>query len=339
MSRIVSSRTALVALALSLSSATALAQGAPRQASAQAVFEDAKKLMAKKDYAAACPKFADSQQLDPAPGTQFNLADCYEKAGQTASAWATFKSAAASYKAHNRPDWETKARDRAAALESKLSKLIINVGQAGTVPGLEVLRDGAVVVASERGSPIPVDPGAHTIEANAPGKTKWTKSVTVAANGDQQSVTLPALENDPSATPLVPPVAAKPTPASGPETPQKQAGSGQKTIGMVLIGVGGAGVIVGSITGLMAIGKNKTSTNACPSDGACTNREAIDANKSASTLGTVSTIGFIVGGVALAAGGVLFVTAPKTEARTMARIRIAPTAGPGSLGMVVGGAW
>src|SRR5262245_45036936 len=96
----------------------ARAQGASREASAQAVFEDAKKLMAKGDYAAACPKFADSQQLDPAPGTQFNLANCYEKNGQTASAWATFKSAAASYKAHNRPDWETKARDRATALEA-----------------------------------------------------------------------------------------------------------------------------------------------------------------------------------------------------------------------------
>ena len=346
MSRLVSPRTALALAALTLSSGlfqtAARAQGAPRQASAQAVFEDAKKLMAKKDYAAACPKFADSQQLDPAPGTQFNLADCYEKAGQTASAWATFKSAAASYRAHNRPDWETKARDRAAALESKLSKLTINVGAQGAVTGLEVTRDGVPVVSSERGSAIPVDPGAHTIEATAPGKLKWTKSVAVAANGDQQTVTLPPFANDPSAASVPPPVAvnSKPSSAMAPEMPPKQAGSGQKTMGVVLVGVGAAGVIVGSVTGLMAISKNKTSTSACPNDGACTSQDAIDANKSASTLGTVSTVGFIVGGVALAAGGVLFLTAPKaSEARSTGRVRIAPTAGPGSLGLVMGGAW
>ncbi len=330
-----SSRTVLAIAALSLCSATASAQqGASRQASAQAVFEDAKKLMAKHDYAAACPKFADSQQLDPAPGTQFNLADCYENAGQTASAWATFKSAAASYKAHNRPEWESKARERAAALEPRLSKLTIVVGATGAIAGLEVIRDGAPVVASERGNPIPLDPGTHTIEVSAPGKTKWTKSLTVAPDGEQQTVTLPALENAPAAAREPPPREPERTSTSA-TSPQP---SGQKTIGLVVVGVGVVGIVIGSITGLMAISKNKTSTDACPSDGACGNPDAVDANRSASTLGTVSTIGFIAGGTALVAGGVLFFTAPKAASPT-ARLRVAPSGGPGALGMMVAGAW
>ena len=144
---------ALVTAAILLGTQAAHAQGASREASAQAVFEDAKKLMAKNDFAAACPKFADSYQLDPAPGTQFNLANCYEKSGQTASAWATFKSAAASYKAHNRPDWETKARERASVIEPKLSKLTVFVAEGAVVPGLEVRRDGQALSPSELGAP------------------------------------------------------------------------------------------------------------------------------------------------------------------------------------------
>src|SRR5689334_22312916 len=83
---------AVLALALGRALPVA-AQDGMTKATAEALFADGKRLMASGDYASACPKFAASQKLDPGIGTTLNLADCYEKLGRIASAWAEFRSA------------------------------------------------------------------------------------------------------------------------------------------------------------------------------------------------------------------------------------------------------
>src|SRR5437868_1261848 len=75
------------------------AQSAGDKATSEALFSDGRKLMADKKYGEACPKFEASLKLDPGLGAMLNLADCYEKNGQTASAWAEFREASASARA------------------------------------------------------------------------------------------------------------------------------------------------------------------------------------------------------------------------------------------------
>jgi len=322
-----------LASVLAILPALAQAQSASQQAAAQQLFEDAKKLMAKGEYPAACQKFADSQKNDPAPGTQFNLANCYEKNGQSASAWATFKSAAAAYRANNRAEWETKARDRAAQLEPKLVKIAIVVPPESNVAGLQVRRDGNVVGASELGTSIPVDPGDHTVEATAPGKKPWKTTAKAASGGGEQRVSVGPLEAEIATIgPVKAPASIDPPITSTSEVPLTKS-SPQKTIGYVTIGVAAAGFGVGAATGVMAMSKNKSSTDACPNDGACSNREAVDANKSARDLGTISTVAFIVGGVGLAAGAILVLTAPASAAPKTGGVRIVPSGGPEGAGL------
>ena len=78
---------------------SATAQSSPSDASvaAEALFSAGRADVERGDYASACPKFADSQRLDPAPGTLINLADCEEHVGQLARAWQHWREAIADY--------------------------------------------------------------------------------------------------------------------------------------------------------------------------------------------------------------------------------------------------
>lgn len=295
---------ALTVAALVLGSAPARAAGGD-EAAAEALFVEAKKLAAEGKFAAACPKFAESNRLDRGAGTLIHLADCYEKNNQSASAWATFKDAASAAQALGRADWQKLATTRAAALEPKLAKLSIRVEEPADK--IEVTRDGSAMSQASWSTPIPIDVGMHTVSASAPGRKAFKVNVTVTSDGERKEVVIPRLEQSGSQTAgnNTPP----PTPPSSGGDNHRD-GSGQKTIGYVVGGVGIVGVAVGAITGLIAIGKSSDSKKACPDDGKCGDSDAVEANKDAGTFGTVSTIAFIAGGVGIAAGAVLILTAP-----------------------------
>lgn len=283
------------------------------EAAAEALFLEAKKLAAAGKLAEACPKFAESNRLDRGAGTLIHLADCYEKNGQSASAWASFKDAASAAQALGRADWQKLATQRAAALEPKLAKLTIKVQEPADK--IEVTRDGAPTSPASWGTPIPVDVGSHAVQASAPSRTTFKTTVKVAKDGDRVEVVVPKLENAPTAA-VVPPPAPAPAPGPAPVVRSGDDGSGQRTVGFIVGGVGVAGVAVGAVTGLIAMGKNSDSKKACPNDGACASSDAVSANDSAKTFGLVSTIGFIAGGAALAAGAILIFTAPSDKGST-----------------------
>src|SRR4029077_16363436 len=109
------SRRAALAIALALATSTFVVGPALADTSSRAdkLFEEAKTLVEKGRYDEACPKLEESQSLDPAVGTQFNLADCYEPVGKTASANALFSEVARIAKLAGKFEREKSARDRA----------------------------------------------------------------------------------------------------------------------------------------------------------------------------------------------------------------------------------
>ena len=120
----------------------------------------------------ACPKFAESQRLDPSPSTLLNLASCYEKSDHPASAWATYREAASAASGLGRQDLVATAQRHADSLFPTLARMSISV--AAPADGMVIALDGVSVGRAEWGVAVPVDPGEHTIEASAPHYKPWS---------------------------------------------------------------------------------------------------------------------------------------------------------------------
>jgi hypothetical protein len=324
---------ALLALsALSLAPLSAHGQSGESAAQAEALFREGKQLLKDGKTDQACQKLEGSYRLDPAIGTLMNLADCHEKLGKHASAWAEFLSASSLSKRRGETDRETVARDRATALEPKLIRLTIVVPPATKVDGLEVRRDGAVVDPASFGSATPVDPGKHQITARAPGRKESTTSVEASGEGKAFTVEVKPLAIDDTPKPVASaPATAAPTAAPPPPAPPPP--RTRATVGLVLGGVGAAGIVVGSVFGLMA--KSKWSSANCQ-NGICPTQGQQDDSTSAKGLATVGTVGFAVGGALLATGAVLYFTAPSGDS-AKASLSVAPTAGTDGGGLLVRG--
>jgi hypothetical protein len=305
---------AFTVAALLLRTAPALAGD---EAAAEALFVEAKRLAAEGKLAEACPKFAESNRLDRGAGTLIHLADCYEKNHQTASAWATFRDAASAAQGLGRADWEKLANGRAAALEPRLARLTIKVAEPAE--GIAVTRDGTSTSQASWGVPIPVDVGTHTVIASAPGRRTFKTTIAIRTDGDRDEVIVPKLEPAPAAGA----VNGHGAPAAN-DADSASRDSTQRTVGFVVGGVGIAGFAVGAVTGLIAIGKNNDSKQLCPVSGACGSSTAVDDADSAKKLGTVSTIAFIAGGVAVGLGAALVLSAPSSSSE---RTRASASAG------------
>jgi hypothetical protein len=342
-------RWASLALLASLGIApVARAQSAADKAAAEALFDEGKRLREAKRYSEACPKFADSQRLDPAVGTLLNLALCYKDAGQTASAWSTYREAAAQAAAAHQADREQLARDEAAALETKLTKLVIEVApDVGKVPGVEVKRDGAVVPPGLWGVAAPVDPGVRSIDVSAPGKKPLHMDARAEGAGATAKVVISALEDDPNAAvpaAAVAPAAAAAPPANPPPPSDHGAkpGQTQRIIGFTVGGLGIVGLAVGGVFTLKSMSENDDAEKICSDESdSCSSADVKDHDHlvdqaKASQLN--SFVAYGLGGVGLITGAVLVLTAPSGEKKT-SRIRVAPEIAAGHVGLNVSGAW
>lgn len=238
--------------ALAISLATLGVAAGPRaaqaDAAAQVLFDEGKKLMGEGKYAEACPKLEESERIDPAIGTEFNLAACYEQIGRTASAWSMFLDVAAASKTAGQPEREKVARQRANDIEPKLVRLVIKVPE-GAPADTKVTRDGTEVGNAQWGTPVPLDPGKHEVTATATGKAMFRTTVKLAAAGKTETVTVQF--DSPGAGAETP--EAPPPPDAGPATKRRSTAMMVTGIGLLSLGAI-AGVSGGVIIGVCRSG-------------------------------------------------------------------------------------
>jgi hypothetical protein len=303
---------AVTALGLWLAEADVYAQATTEErVAAESLFSDARRLMQAGDYARACPKLEASRRLEAGLGTTLNLGHCYEKLGRTASAWAEFRSAAAEAQRAGDAARKAAALERAAALEPRLSRLQINSAETN----VSVLRNGEPLSSAVIGSAIPVDPGSYQLEARAPGKLAWQRTVEIDAAAAHVEVDIPVLVDDPDA-------------ASGEVAPRPagttEAGNTQRTLAWVLGGVGVAAVALGTTFTVLAASSWSKAESGCrdlPYE--CT-PGAVGQADDADGYATLATIGFAAGGAALGTSLVLFLTS--SDDGTGAELALTPSA-------------
>ena len=84
--------------------------------------------------------------------------------------------------------------------------------------------DGLQIGRAALGTPTPVDPGKHVVEAKAPGKKPWSETVEIGAASDNKTVTVPVLEVEPGALAGAPPAAPPPSSATPDASPDRASG-------------------------------------------------------------------------------------------------------------------
>lgn len=283
------------------------------QALAEALFDQSITLMKAGDYASACPKLAESQRLDPAPGTLLYLGDCYEKTGRLATAWATFREAIALSSSSSEPKRADLARTRAAALEKRLPWLRAELPGTSNVHVLTL--DGTEIGRALWGSELPIDPGEHTLVASAPDHASRTIPFRVEG-GEHRIISIANLEDAAPTTgtpsPPPPPHAAAPAPPVERSAAVRPDPPGRPWQKPVALGVAGAGVIglgLGTFFGLQAFSRWGDAEPLCPAD-RCSPRGVALAGDARSAA-TMSTVAFVVGSILLGAGAALYLFAPK----------------------------
>jgi hypothetical protein len=297
---------------------------AQEDAAAEALFNRGLSEMEAGRYETACPTLKESQRIDPRMGTLFTLAECEAKGGMIASAVAhydeylrLFSRLAPAQKATQAGREKVSAAQK-AALSPQVPYVTLTLRNAP--PGTTVKWDDMVFHLPALGVPLPVNPGEHVVTTQAPGGTSVVTRVTLE-KAERKQVELKIGPQSQSAAnsapaPVVAPPSARSTP--GPATAaEADAGTSGESRRVWIYGAGGlgaAGLIVGSITGALVLGKKATIDDNCA--GTRCNAEGKDAADSAQSLGLVSTIGFGVGIAGLATAAVLFFTEPKSAVAT-----------------------
>jgi hypothetical protein len=192
---------------------------------------------------------------------------------------------------------------------------------AGREPTVTV--DGAAVPAAALGETRAVNPGAHVITAKV-GSGVETRGTVETREGETREIEM-VVQAPPSGEK---PAAAAPAPPGGASEPAREAPRKSNTFATVMFAVGGGAALIGAAAGLAAISAEGDLADKCP-DKQC-GRENHDELSRAKTWGNVSTVFFVLGGVALGAGLVSVVTASSSKA---ARRGVRPVIGLGGIGL------
>lgn len=320
---------ALVAVVLQTVASAHAQDDAANRAAARKLAEDGVAALQNGDSATAVQKLEKAHQMLAVPTVTLWSARALMKRGawvEAAERLREVKRLPASGEAAVQEQAKRDAEKELNDLLPRIPNLVVTVADA--TPDVTVTLDGAQLPAALLGEDRPVNPGKHQLVAQR-GSERQSLEVSVA-EGERKPVELRLNGNASTApagaAPAAPLSATPPTDAA-----PAPAGSSKNTLAFVALGAGAVGLVVGGVTGGMAVAKNNSLNDnpACDSGANVCTHAAEDDVKSLRTLRTVSTIGFVAGGVLVAGGVVLWLTRDSSSATAARSRRVALGLSPG----------
>ena len=266
------------------------------------------------DCKGAIEKLSRAESLYHAPSILARLGECQVNVGQVVMGTENLNRVVREELAANAPKAFRDAQERAKGVLNtalpKIAHLTVRVDPPDAKAQVTVA--GAAIPSALIGIERPTDPGTHEVTVSAPGYLEQKTSVTLAEGGSQEIAI--RLEKDPAAAVATPaPLVATPLVTTGPSAPPADTDTKKSnTLAYVTLGIGGAGLLVGGVTGLLALGK-KSDLNGCVGTKCPSSQQ--DTLNGAKSMATISTVGFAVGLVGVGVGVILLVTGGNNESR------------------------
>ena len=278
------------------------------------------------DYRSAVDKFGRAYAVAKVPKLALWYARALVKVGRLVEASERYADAtrleANGPKAAEQRAAQADAESERQKLLPRIPTLTIVI-EGATGASVEVTIDGVPVPTALLSEARPVDPGKHRVKGQL-GQQVESQNVSLA-EAEKKTLTLhfAADSKAPGSSPVtaatvngISPIVNPPAGTGNGNVPvpdQPKTSSAQKTAGWITLGIGGAGLAFGTVTGIMVLSKKSTldGSGQCR-DNSCPTTEHAQIS-SYNSLRPLSTVGFIVGAVGTTTGITLLLTAPKRK--------------------------
>lgn len=293
---------------------------------AQSHFRRGVELFEEQDYTSALVEFRRAYETAPNWRVLYNIGNTCFQVNDYACALKAFEK----YLAEGGSEI---AATRKADVERDVGKLRARVARltvTTNVPGAEVFVDEVSVGQTPLEAPVLVSAGRRKVTATYQGRSSAQRVVDVAG-GDAVAVQLDLQAPEPARSPVVAQAPAPLPPAT------RRPSMAPAYIGL---GVGGVGLGIGAAFGVAAMNGKSDLDKVCSTKAACppSSQSQID---SLSRNATISTFGFVVGGVGAATALIYWIATsgsgveaqPQPQDTPSARLRVTPWIGPTSAGV------
>lgn len=304
-------RTCAITLLLLFTASAAYATDA---ATADALFREGREAMKRGDYEAASKRFAESDRLQPAPGTKLNLAAAESKTSRLASAWEHARAARDEFaRTDERYMLASSLFDE---LERRVPRLLLRSAKP-LPPSAHVNLDGTELRVIDVA--LPLDPGPHHIVVSSPE----TEDASYDVSLQESSKTILDIALGPRRTEKGATLSPKPTVTPTQSRPSSE-GSSQRTIGYVFLASSAGAALFGGAS-LIVRESITQSYNANPKCDTPESSPECQSQVSSRTTWLGLAIGAFAGAGVLAGVGVTLLFTAPSETKTAVRCGVAGT--------------